>query len=65
MKIYTTPSLVSLGDVRTLTAASSSTSPTDSIVDENGNIIGTLTGSLDACSFQDENGECIADPGDL
>ena len=60
MKDYTAPALVTLGDVRTLTAASSSTAPTDSVIDENGNIIGTLTGSLDACSFRDENGECIA-----
>ncbi|MDT0630732.1 hypothetical protein RQM47_07095 [Rubrivirga sp. S365] len=60
MKQYNTPALADLGDVRAITAADQRTTQTDQIFN-NGESIGTSTGSLDACVSPADNPQ----PGDM
>ena len=56
---YEAPKLINHGTVSNLTAASSESAPSDFVFGEQGEVIGTITGTLDACSFGDMR-QCIA-----
>ncbi|MDT0633209.1 hypothetical protein RQM47_09620 [Rubrivirga sp. S365] len=60
MKTYTSPTIADYGDIRTVTAADQQSMQTDQIFN-NGESIGTSTGSLDACVSPAPNPQ----PGDM
>jgi hypothetical protein len=58
-KFYEAPKLTNHGNVSSITEASTATSPADTVFGEDGvTIIGTLTGSPDACTNGVNIGNC-------
>ena len=49
-KFYEAPKLTNHGTVSSITEASTAVSPEDTVFGEDGSVIGTLTGSPDACT---------------
>ncbi|MFN3596563.1 MAG: hypothetical protein ACK41D_04760 [Rubricoccaceae bacterium] len=64
MKNYTTPQIAELGDVQQLTGIFGSSAEPDVLVNPNGAVVQTGTGSIDACPTQNpEPGEpCVINP---
>ncbi|MFN3596564.1 MAG: hypothetical protein ACK41D_04765 [Rubricoccaceae bacterium] len=64
MKNYTTPQIAELGDVQQLTGIFGSSAQQDVLVNQNGEVVQTGTGSIDACPTQNPGpgGRCIVNP---
>ncbi len=60
-KSYEAPKLINHGSVSSITEASVASAPSDVVFGPQGQVIGTLTGSLDSCTFvNDDNDDCAA-----